>query len=113
MWPDLRIEHDGKHPMAVGYHQRRLLRSRTKHLRAALVCRAKGHDWSPWTLDDMEGPVETIQGADGDLHSMPLCCRESREGEYGHRVCRRSCGANESRWPLAEAPSGWQERLGV
>lgn len=59
-------------------------------------CTLAGHPWGPWRIDDMEGPGEHL----GEGAFMPYCSRESREGEFGQRVCGRACGAVETRWPL-------------
>lgn len=108
MLPDIRLEADHVGDMLVGYHQRRTLRSIPKHLWASLRCRFRGHEWSPWTLDDMDGPKETIGEGDEEFE-IPLLSRESRPGEYGERHCRRRCGAHEQRYPIAEAPELWQK----
>jgi hypothetical protein len=48
----------------------------------------------------MDGPGEDILGENGELLDfMPYLSRDSRDGEFGTRVCRR-CSKTESRWPL-------------
>lgn len=77
---------------------KRWVRPRLHEARARLYCAVSGHRWSPWSLDDYDGP---------SIDGMPLCSRDSEDGEYGDRLCRRHCGTHERRWPmsdLAEAP---------
>lgn len=93
----------------VGHHRRRVLRSRLKHACVALACALRGHDWGEWRVDDYDGPGEYMEG-DADSF-MPYLSRESRPGEFGTRTCRRRCGASEHRWPEADAPPFWRDRL--
>lgn len=68
-------------------------------------CSVRGHDWSSWSIDDMDGPGEYM--TDDPDSFMPYCSRDSRPGEFGSRVCRR-CSAIETRWPAGAAPT-WFE----
>jgi len=63
-----------------------------------LRCVLTGHAWSPWHIDDYEGPMQDI---DEDTR-IPLCFRESRPNEFGMRSCE--CGAIETRYPFNDAP---------
>lgn len=74
---------------------------------ARLVCLLRGHDFSPWQIDDIDGPGEHMEGGG----FMPYCSRESRPGEFGIRVCRRHCGTSERRWPEADAPALWRAQI--
>lgn len=87
----------------TGMRTRRVsFRGRWQQLRTRLRCWRQGHDWTPWTIDDMDGPGEHIEGGG----FMPYCSRDSRPGEFGIRSCRNSCGNVESRWPAHTAPKG-------
>jgi hypothetical protein len=102
-WPALRIEGN----LVIGRVSSQVLSSRRRHALNRIVCMLKGHDWSPWTIDDYEGPGQWMSEED----FMPFFSRNSRANEYGIRVCRRSCGTSETRYPIDQAPRGWIQRL--
>lgn len=93
--------------MLIGYSQRRIRRSRSRHVRILVVCVLRGHAWRGWRIDDVDGPGEDL----GDGAFMPYFSRESRPGEFGLRTCGRGCGASESRWPEHGAPRAWREAV--
>jgi hypothetical protein len=67
-------------------------------------CAVLGHEWSPWTVDDMDGPGEDL----GDGAFLPYCCRDARRDEpYATRACRRGswpwrCGTTAQRVPAVD-----------
>jgi hypothetical protein len=80
---------------------------RWRQVLARAVCLLRGHDWSPWQVDDMDGPRVRLTGGG----FMPYRSRESAAGEWGTRCCRRRCGTRESRWPRSEAPALWRAQI--
>jgi hypothetical protein len=102
--PKLRREGE----MIVGRTRGRIARSPMRHHLRRLACVVVGHRWSRWSIDDMDGPGEEIGGGG----FMPYLSRESKPHEFGTRSCKRLCGTSEARYPLADAPQLWKERMG-
>lgn len=83
----------------TAYTRRYWRRGRLRQLARRLRCTLLGHDWSAWSIDDVDGPCEPLPN--GDL--MPLLARESRPGEFGSRACRQDCGGVQWRRPASDA----------
>lgn len=77
--------------------RKRWVRPRLSQLVQQARCLWWDHQWTPWRIDDYDGPGEQV--GEGPDEWMPLLSRESQPGEWGIRSCTRDCGAVQIRHP--------------
>lgn len=81
------------------YHGKRPVLPRIKQFGEIVKCSVFGHNWSRWSTDDLEGPLEAVACDEDGPILIPMLSRECRENEEGGRACH-SCGLVQRRWPV-------------